>query len=676
MKTVATRPKLQLRTGEGMKRRGVGKKSARAGRRRGVPREVLLSVLLIVALATLVRVAYVAEVHNHPLMTTTTGDPKAYDERGLEIAGGKWLGDEVYFHSSPIYPYILGLIFRLFGHRYAAVWFVQSLFGIGSCLLIFSIAGQLLGRPAGVVAGVIAALYVPFVFFDFEILMISIVIFFALLAIRMMMAFRAAPALWRALAAGGALGVSALGKPNVLLFVPFALLWLWWSFRGADCGRAADAPRRVWVGMALLLAGMIVVIAPMTISNYIVGGDFVLTSSNGGINFWIGNNDQADGTFLVQSDMRADLFEGSKGAAERALGHPLRPSEVSSYWFGQGFRFIREHPRRAAWLLGRKFLLFWNAYEIPNHYDINFFRTVSGTLRFDPFVFAWVIPLGFVGIYASRRSWRRLLLLYMFGGAYLLSLMPFFITSRYRLPVVPVMIMFSAYGATWLWDRLRSRERRGWLVPLAVLVVALVVVNLPLADFTFGPQYAIIGGIYRDAGDYAKAVEYYRLAVKASPEFDLAYNSLGSSLSRLGRDAEAEEVLLKALRINPRLASAESNLGLLYLRQGRVDDAKQHLLAATRLDPDLKPAWENLARLGIMTQDPGMAEAALKQMLRLDPGDAYAHWNLAIIYGSDPSRRDECIAQVREAAALDPALRAEADEVLRSLATTGRFPAR
>ncbi len=636
--------------------------------RPGIPRDVLLAVLLIVALAVVVRIAYMVEVHDHPLMTTTTGDPKVYDSRALEIARGQWLGDEVFFHSSPVYPYILGVTYKLFGHSYAAVWIIQSLFGIGSCLLIFSIALRLFGKREGLVAGVIAALYVPFVFFDFEILMITYVLFFTLLAMRLLIAYRDNPTAWLALASGAAVGVSALGKPNVLLFVPAALFWMWWVFRGTE--RA----KRAWQGVVLLVAGTAVVVLPMTISNYVIAGDFVLTSSNGGINFWIGNNEQADGTFLVPADMRADLYGGSKLAAEQALGHVLSPSEVSSYWFGRGLEFVRAHPGQDLKLMGRKLLLFWNAYEIPNHYDLNYFRTVSKTLRFNPFIFGWVIPFGFLGIYASRKSWRKYLLLYLFAGTYLVSLLPFFVTSRYRLPVVPVMIIFCASGVLWLWERVRGREWTGAFIPVALLVAALVVVNLPLVDFSFGPQYAVIGAIYRDAGDYGKAVEYYQLATEASPDFDLAYNSLGSSLNRLGRDAEAERALLRALEINPGLASAHSNLGFLYLQRGRMGDARRRLMTATQHDPMLKPAWENLARLGIMTQDVTLAVSALEHVLELDPGDAYAHWNLAILYGGDPARGEDCIRHARQAAALEPSLRAEAAEIIDALTVPGESP--
>lgn len=638
-----------------------GPGAQRGGKGAGIPRDVLVAVLIIVALAVVVRVAYMAEVSDHPLMTTTTGDPEVYDQRALEISRGQWLGDDVFFHSSPVYPYMLGIIYKLFGHGYTAVRVIQSLFGIGSCLLIFSIARRLFARREAVVAGVIAALYAPFVFFDLEILMITYVLFFTLLAIRLLIAYVDRPNAWLVLAAGAATGVSALGKPNVLLFVPAAVFWLWWALRRTEWSK------RALRAAALLVLGTVVVVLPMTIINYAIAGDFVLTSSNGGINFWIGNNEQADGTFLVPADMRADLYGGSKVAAEQALGHELAPSEVSDYWFGKGMEFVRAHPGQSVKLLGRKLLLFWNAYEIPNHYDLNYFRTVSKTLRFDPFVFSWVIPFGFLGIYASRRNWRKYLLLYLFAGTYLVSLMPFFVTSRYRLPVVPVMIIFCAAGVLWLWERFRQREWNGAAIPVVLLVATLVIVNLPLVDFSFGPQYAVIGSIYRDAGDYARAAEYYGLATEASPDFDLAYNSLGSSLSRLGRDAEAERALLKALQINPGLASAQSNLGLLYLQRGRMDDARRRLTAATQTDPSLKAAWDNLARLGIMTKDIGLAVSSLQHVLRLAPNDAYAHWNLAILFGADPARREDCIRHAQRAATLDPSLRAEAAEMLDAL---------
>ncbi len=656
----------------------MAKRDSRKKQKRGAPgpvrpepakrAETLLPwILAILALALLVRVAYIVEIRDHPLMTTATGDPLVYDLRALEIAEGKLAGDDVFFHSSPLYPYVLAFVYAVFGHSYLAVRIVQAIVGAASCLLIFSIARRLLGRRPGILAGLIAAFYVPFVFFDSELLMITFVILFALLAVRLLLMFERTRAIWTALAAGLALGVGALGKPNLLLFLPAAGFWLWWIGRGRGAEGAPGASRRVAGAVVLLVAGTLLAIAPFTIANYAVANDFVLTSSNGGINFYIGNNPEAEGTFLVDQAMRTDLYAGSKERAEREVGRTLKPSEVSEYWFGRGFEFVREHPGRALGLVGRKFLLFWNAYEIPNHYNIYFFKQLSKVLRFDPVVFAWVVPFGILGIYVTRRSWRKLLLLYLFAATYLLSLLPFFITSRYRLPVVPIMIVFGAQGLVWLWDRLRARDTRGWLVPATVLVVALVVVNLPIVSFSFAHQHSILGAVYRDRGDHAEAAEQFRLATKERPEFDLAFSNLGAALGRMGKLDEAERALREAISLNPELAGAYNNLGNVLLQTGRIDDARRNLEAAVRVDPAHRPAWENLARLGVATGDSELAVESLGRILAMDPNDANAHWNLAILYSQDEATHGAAATHARRAAALAPELASEAGRLLATL---------
>jgi tetratricopeptide (TPR) repeat protein len=648
-----------------------------AGRR---ARDLLPWILAIAALALVVRFLYILELRGHPLMLAATGDPKVYDLRALEIAGGKWLGDEVFFHSSPLYPYFLGIVYAIVGHSYTAVRVLQSVIGTGSCLLVFSITRTLAGRRQAVVAGLIAALYVPFIFFDSELLMITLVIFFALLSLRLLLTWERDRTPWLLPLAGLALGVAALGKPNALLFVPAAALWIWWVLRAGGGGapeREGDRPRsspssrpaRALAPIALLVAGVVLALVPFTVSNYVIADDFVLTSSNGGVNFWIGNNEEAKGTFLVEQSMRTDLYEGSKELAEQRLGRELTPSQVSDYWFGEGLRFVRESPGRALGLVGKKFLLFWNGYEIPNHYNLYYFRQVSRLLRFDPVLFLWVVPFGILGVYLSARSWRRYLLLYLFAGTYLVSLLPFFITSRYRLPVVPVMIVFAGVALVRLWEKIKSKEAKGWIAPAAVLVAAFVFVNLPLVSFTFTEQYALLGAVHRDAGDYEEAAEQFRLAIRENPEFDLAWSNLGAVLGRLGRYPEAEEALVRAVELNPQLAAAYNNLGNIYFSTGQVERAKARFIEAASIDPDHKPAWENLARVGLVSQDGELAVRALRRMIEIDPEDAYAYWNLAVLYSQDPAAREASIELATRAAALDPEFAQDARSLIARLST-------
>jgi Flp pilus assembly protein TadD len=413
-------------------------------------------------------------------------------------------------------------------------------------------------------------------------------------------------------------------------------------------------------------------ITPVTISNVIAADDFILTSSNLGINFFIGQTPEANGTFLVDQSMRTDLYAGSKFYAESALGRELKPSEVSDYWFDRGMDYVKENPGRALRLIGRKFLLFWNQYEIPNHYNIYFFKTFSNVLRYNPVFFSWVIPLGFLGLFVSRHLWRKNLILYLFAAAYLLSLMPFFITSRYRLPVVPIMIVFAAHGIYWLWDNIRKRNARHLFWPVVVLVIAALFVNIPVVKFTFAHQYSILAGIYRDYGiydeeNYYEALKYYKLAAEEKPTFDLAYLNMGSVLARLERYREAEEALRKALAINPELASAYNNLGRIFLERGMHEEAKTELLKATRRDPNLPEAWSNLARASIVSNDFAMARKALQEVLRLNPNDANAHWNLAIILGQE-GETQTAIGHARRAAQLDPSKQQQVDSFLASMA--------
>ncbi|MBD3349326.1 MAG: hypothetical protein GF400_09065, partial [Candidatus Eisenbacteria bacterium] len=189
-------------------------------------RKALLWMAGIAALAAVARIVYMIEVHDHPLQMVATADPRIYDLRALEILRGRWLPDDVFFHSSPIYPYILAGIYGLFGHSYTAVRLVQSAFGVGTVLVLFSIARRLFGPREAVVAGVLSSLYVAFIFFDSELLMITFVVFFAVAALSLLLRYAERPTAAVLFGAGLLLGLAALGKPNVLLFVPVALFWL------------------------------------------------------------------------------------------------------------------------------------------------------------------------------------------------------------------------------------------------------------------------------------------------------------------------------------------------------------------------------------------------------------------------------------------------------------------
>ena len=618
--------------------------------------------LLIAGIGLLLRLLFIFEVRSHPLVQTATADPRVYDERALEILSGQWSGSEVFFHSSPLYPYLLAGIYAIFGHSYLAVRIIQSLAGVGTALLIYVIGTRALGRWEGRIAGLLAAVYMPFVFFDSELLMITFVIFATLFALYFLLdeGRRSRPG-WMLLA-GLCLGVGALGKPNLLLFVPVAIVWMLW--------KAGDAQQKREKRLAALslVVGVVVAVAPFTISNLIIADDFVLTSSNGGINFYIGNNEEARGTFQIDHRMRADLYGGSKRIAEEALGRELKPSEVSRYWFDQGLAFLSSHPWQAVKLWGRKFLLFWNGFEIPNHYSIPFFEKFSRVLRWNPVGFSLLVPMGVAGIAVAWRRSRESILLLLFGATYLASLMPFFVTSRYRLPFVPILLVFAGAGLVRLIELIRRRKvLRGRLVYLLVLHVAIVVTHLPMVKSTHAHQYSLLGSVHRDRGEYEQAAQAYRQAIAEQPDDDSAYLNLGSVLGRMRHYEEAERVLRKARELNPAVAATHSNLGTVFLQTGRLDLAAESLERAAELDRDHRPAWENLLRLSTERDDWQGGVRACRELLRIDPRDGNAHWNLAVLLSRRPEFHAEAASHAREAGALVPELRPQVAAMLEML---------
>ena len=77
-------------------------------------------------------------------------------------------------------------------------------------------------------------------------------------------------------------GLASLTAAILASLIPGVAIWLFYWLRK----KAASA-------VVAFLLGAVLVIAPVTLRNYTIGGDFVLISYNGGVNFYLGNNANA-----------------------------------------------------------------------------------------------------------------------------------------------------------------------------------------------------------------------------------------------------------------------------------------------------------------------------------------------------------------------------------------------
>ena len=116
-------------------------------------------------IAFVLRFLYQWEIKDHPLSRQLFLDPAFYDRWARAIAAGDWLGQGI-FYANPLYPYFLALIYRCCGYTLFFVKLFQSVLGGLTCWMVALIGRQVFGRATGVLAGLMAALYAPFIFYE------------------------------------------------------------------------------------------------------------------------------------------------------------------------------------------------------------------------------------------------------------------------------------------------------------------------------------------------------------------------------------------------------------------------------------------------------------------------------------------------------------------------------
>ena len=156
-------------------------------------------------------------------------DPLYHDIWAQNIAGGNWVGSKVFFRA-PFYAYFLAIVYKIFGHDYIIPKLIQHLIGSFSCVLVYLLAKRLFNRKVAIVAGLIAATYGMFFYFEDELLLDSFLVFFDLLLILFLLRAKNNPKLLGWLVCGIILGTSAITRPNILFFIPFVWLWIFLAF--------------------------------------------------------------------------------------------------------------------------------------------------------------------------------------------------------------------------------------------------------------------------------------------------------------------------------------------------------------------------------------------------------------------------------------------------------------
>ena len=615
----------------------------------------------VFAVAVAVRLLHLWQIRSAPFFTLLMGDAKSYDAWAQRVAAGEWIGHQV-FYQAPLYPYVLGVTYFLFGRSLLLVRILQVLFGAGTCVVLAAAVRQWFGERAGRAAGLILALYAPAIFFD-ALLQKTVfdAFFFSCLLLALALFGNRATA-GAGLLAGVALGCLVLTRENALVLLPLVLVWM------------GVRAHRVFPPVLAFLFGVTVVLAPVAVRNGVVGGEFHLTTSQLGPNLFIGNSEGATGTYFPLRAGHGDAAHERQDAtelAEAALGRSLGPAEVSGYWRDRALEWVSSHPRAWLELTARKLLLLCNAHEAVDTEDPDSHAEWSAPLRAASvlFHFGVLAPLGLLGMWLVRARWRELWLLYAMAAVYAASVVFFYVLARYRYPLALLLIPFAAVALVDLpawWRRSGARERGQGA---ALLIAALVVCNWPLlstAPMRSTTHYNI-GRALQEEGRTDAALAEYRRALELWPGQAGAHANLGVLLAARGDHDGALEHYREAVRINPGLAAARVGLGIELASRGQAREAIQSFEVALRLDPRDATVLYNLGLALASAGDREQAIARLGDALKIRPDYADAHNNLGILLATG-GRLDEAIKHFQAALRLQPGSRETAANLERARA--------
>lgn len=485
------------------------------------------SVLVVFCVAFVARLIYLWEMRDSAFFGVLIGDARHYDGWARQIAAGDWrCGDQV-FWQAPLYQYFMGTVYLVVGRDVWLLRLLQVVLGASSCGLLVVAGKVFFNLPTGAVAGLLLALAPDAVYFDALVQKPVLDLWLSSLLVALLAIFMARPTWWRACMMGIVLGFLVVNRENARLLVPIEGAWIAWYFREHPWSR-----RSLWIGT--LLVGVALPVLPFAMRNLLVGGQFVVSSTGLGHNFYIGNNEQADGTYQALRPGRGDpMFEpvDAREIAEEELGRTLSAREVSNYWLARSWRFIRTQP--AAWLrlMWHKWGLVWNASSLGDAETIDAFDDQSRWLGLlaHGFHFGVLVPLAVLGIYATRRDARRLAVLYVCLFVLGASIAAFFIFGRYRASLMPFLVLFAASGVVAFCATLRSAGLWGALrvqgVGLFLAAITAFYVNRPVDTtamqvhtyLNYAKVHGTLGIRYQERGRRVHAIQHYRWALSLWP---------------------------------------------------------------------------------------------------------------------------------------------------------------
>ena len=357
--------------------------------------------------------------------------PQMWEYEGVvnNFFAGKGLVIEVsgancYSFVSPLYPIICIIVYFFTGHSFLAIFLLQAMVSAFTCIIIFWIGKEIFGRNTGLLSAAVVALHPGFIIYSTKLHPFVFDTFFICLVAWFLIKTKHCNSWINQLKLGVSFGLGVLTRGTLFFLIPFCWLWLRRRSRGK------------FVFFIIITA---IIISPWLTRNYLIYKKVMLLSGASNF-FWRGNNPLASGTALSVSGKA--MLEDDKGM--NALVYGKSELEQNRIYWGEGIKFMKNKPIKFILLNFKKFFYFWwFAPTTGSEYSYDWLR-IYKVYYFALVLFSIFGLISLKGLTDKCRFDAFMLIVLMLGIAVAQSI--FYVETRHRWAIEPLLIIFSMYG--------------------------------------------------------------------------------------------------------------------------------------------------------------------------------------------------------------------------------------
>lgn len=318
---------------------------------------------------------------------------------------------------------------------------IQTAISAVTLLIIYETTKLKFDSGAGLIAVLILAFYPLMAYMPSQISAVNLYLFLNYMLIYLLVKWELYQNIEYIVISGILSGLLVLSRPEFILYLFVISKWIY--------GKQKNRNRNMIIYL-LIIGGCI---APWLTRNYLIYERIMPTTTSAGINLWEGFNKNATGILSSYANPVVKMNPQMKKAI-----HELKPSkyyevELDRIYRENAIKDLREYPYRAFWLTVKKFVYFWGYYwGIECSYP-----GVKSVLYWLP----WFLQMPFFlyGIFLVKNRFKDLSLFYNYLLIATIVVMLFFVVPRYRLFILPIVIMFSSYGIKGLYNFIITKSK-------------------------------------------------------------------------------------------------------------------------------------------------------------------------------------------------------------------------